>query len=216
MSRPTPAQGLGGALALALHAAALAALLSYEPARSAMLTAAPVVVSLISTPPAEPKPAPPPEVPKPRPLALPRPPDAQPLAAATTPAPAVMAAPPPPPEPPAPAMPEAQAPPPPAAVSTPPEPLTPPIFDADYLDNLPPPYPATARRSGQQGRVLLRVRVSAAGAAEEVLVRESSGHARLDEAARDTVRRWRFVPARRGAQPVPAWVLIPISFRLEG
>jgi len=38
----------------------------------------------------------------------------------------------------------------------------------------------------------------------------------LDHAARDTVRGWRFAPARRGDVPVPAWVLIPISFRLEG
>ena len=38
---------------------------------------------------------------------------------------------------------------------------------------------------------------------------------RLDDAARATVLRWKFVPARRGSEPVPAWVLIPISFRLE-
>jgi periplasmic protein TonB len=60
------------------------------------------------------------------------------------------------------------------------------------------------------------VLVNAAGSAEEVQVRASSGHARLDDAARDTVRRWKFFPAKRGAEPVPAWVLIPISFRLEG
>jgi len=58
--------------------------------------------------------------------------------------------------------------------------------------------------------------VSAAGRAEDIEVRTSSGHARLDEAARETVKGWRFVPARRGEQAVPAWVLIPISFRLEG
>ena len=54
------------------------------------------------------------------------------------------------------------------------------------------------------------------GSAGEIQVRESSGYARLDNAARDTVRGWRFVPARRGETAVPAWVLIPISFRLEG
>jgi periplasmic protein TonB len=48
-----------------------------------------------------------------------------------------------------------------------------------------------------------------------VQVRSSSGSTRLDEAARETVKRWKFVPARRGSEPVPAWVLIPISFRLE-
>jgi protein TonB len=48
-----------------------------------------------------------------------------------------------------------------------------------------------------------------------VELRESSGHPRLDDAAAAAVRRWRFVPARRGEQPVGAWVLVPISFNLR-
>ncbi|MBI2315802.1 MAG: energy transducer TonB [Betaproteobacteria bacterium] len=86
--------------------------------------------------------------------------------------------------------------------------ITAPVFSADYLDNPSPAYPAISRRLGEQGRVVLRVLVSAAGLIQEVQVRTSSGHARLDEAARETVHRWRFVPARRGEQPVAAWVLI--------
>jgi len=78
-----------------------------------------------------------------------------------------------------------------------------------------PPYPAASRRSGEQGRVLLRVLVGPGGRADQVEIRESSGHPRLDESARDTVRGWRFVPAKRGDEPVAAWVLIPISFRLD-
>jgi protein TonB len=94
--------------------------------------------------------------------------------------------------------------------------MTQPNFNADYLENPAPVYPAAARRLGEQGRVILRVLVNVRGTADEVQVRTSSGFARLDDTARDTVRRWRFVPARRGAEPVAAWVLIPISFRLEG
>ena len=93
--------------------------------------------------------------------------------------------------------------------------VTAPIFSAVYLENPPPAYPGISRRVGEQGRVILRVLVNAGGSADEVQVRESSGHARLDNAARDTVRGWRFVPAKRGDTPVPAWVLIPVSFRLE-
>jgi protein TonB len=73
-----------------------------------------------------------------------------------------------------------------------------------------------SRRAGEQGRVVLRVLVSTRGTADEVQVRTSSGFPRLDDSARDTVRRWKFVPARRGSEPAQAWVLIPISFRLEG
>ena len=40
---------------------------------------------------------------------------------------------------------------------------TPPRFDADYLDNPKPPYPSISRRMGEQGRVVLRVRVDAQG-----------------------------------------------------
>jgi protein TonB len=49
-----------------------------------------------------------------------------------------------------------------------------------------------------------------------VSVDTSSGSTALDEAALDAVRKWRFVPAKRGAQPVEAWHLVPIVFRLEG
>ena len=63
---------------------------------------------------------------------------------------------------------------------------------------------------------MLRVLVSPNGKADEVQVRTSSGVMRLDEAAQETVRRWKFVPAKRGNEAVSAWVLIPISFKLEG
>jgi len=47
-------------------------------------------------------------------------------------------------------------------------------------------------------------------------LKTSSGSPRLDQAALDTVKRWRFVPARQGDQSVAAWVVVPISFSLEG
>ena len=74
---------------------------------------------------------------------------------------------------------------------------------------------ALHRRLGEQGRVLLRVFVSPDGAAAQVEIRESSGFERLDRAARDTVLRWRFVPARQGERGVAAWVLVPITFSIR-
>lgn len=96
----------------------------------------------------------------------------------------------------------------PAAISAP-------RFDAAYLDNPPPAYPALSRRLGEDGRVLLRVFVTPDGHAREVHIERSSGHARLDRAAREAVSRWRFVPAKRAEEPVAAWVLVPISFALK-
>lgn len=210
------ARGISGAIAVTLHIVVLGALMSYAPARSALLTAAPIMVSLLTTRRAEPKTEPPVEIPlpKPKPVVKPKPPEPV-MIAAPTPAPAVMAAPPLPPEPPQPA-PEPVAPVPAPVAAVPLEPVTPPIFSADYLDNPSPVYPLASRRSGQQGRVILRVFVNTNGTADDVQIHRSSGHVRLDESARDTVlQRWRFVPAKRGTQAVPAWVLIPISFGLD-
>jgi protein TonB len=205
------ARSAGAVAAIALHAAGVAALLSYEPARAALLAAVPVMVHFV-TPPApkvEEPPKPRIEPPKPRPVAKrPKPVEPPPVLAAPaevpSPSPIVVA--PPPPPPPAPE---------PVAVAPPPLPVTQPIFNADYLENPAPSYPQSSRRLGEQGRVILRVLVSPHGAADDVQVRTSSGYPRLDDSARQTVRRWKFVPAKRGDEPVSAWVLIPISFRLD-
>jgi len=60
------------------------------------------------------------------------------------------------------------------------------------------------------------VLVTAEGIASTVELEKSSGSATLDNAAREAAKGWRFVPARRGADPVEAWVLVPVVFRLEG
>lgn len=87
-------------------------------------------------------------------------------------------------------------------------------FDADYLRNPTPAYPPASRRFNEEGSVLLRVLVSAGGSPLRVEVRQGSGYRRLDEAAREAVARWRFVPARLGAEPVEAWVEVPVEFSL--
>jgi periplasmic protein TonB len=107
----------------------------------------------------------------------------------------------------------------PAPVQAPPAPAAPALvearFDADYLSNPKPPYPAASRRLGETGTVHLRVHVSASGEAIKVLLRKSSGYERLDNSALETVARWRFVPARRGDEAVAAWVVVPIVFELS-
>lgn len=94
--------------------------------------------------------------------------------------------------------------------------LVPPMFGLAYLNNPKPVYPLAARRRGIEGRVLLRVRVSAAGQPMSTDIEDSSGHRILDLAARDAVREWRFVPAHRGDEPVEAFALVPIRFSLSG
>ena len=206
----------GALLTIGLHGVVLAGLLSYSPARSVLLSAAPIMVDWIV--PAQPVPTPEPRhQPPQRVKAAAKPIEAPPVARAEEQAPAAMTLPEPPPA--APAEPVAVAPPVPAAppaVAPAPVAVTPPVFNADYLDNPPPAYPALSRRMREQGRVVLRVLVNTRGAADDVQVSNSSGHPRLDDSALEAVRHWKFVPAKRGSAPVAAWVLIPVSFRLEG
>ncbi len=105
---------------------------------------------------------------------------------------------------------------PPAA--TPPSPVVldaQPDYRADYLNNPRPPYPMVARRMGYHGKVILNVEVLAEGKAGQVLLYQSCGHEILDNAALQTVKGWRFTPARHFGQPVTQWFLVPIKFSLE-
>jgi protein TonB len=98
--------------------------------------------------------------------------------------------------------------------SAPTAPVTQPIFDADYLNNPAPAYPPLARRLREQGVVYVRILVSPDGLPDHIELKHSSGSARLDEAALRVVKKWRFVPAKRGGQSVAAWVVVPIAFSL--
>lgn len=107
----------------------------------------------------------------------------------------------------------------PAADATPAMPapaITPVRFEAAYLHNPRPDYPPLSRRLGEQGKVLLRVRVSREGQPAAVDLEKSSNFERLDDAARQVVSHWRFVPARRGDEAIDATVIVPIIFRLDG
>ncbi|MBI3374820.1 MAG: energy transducer TonB [Betaproteobacteria bacterium] len=194
---------------LALHLGAVVALAQYQPARGAMSHLPAVMVSLITPPKLEQ----PQDLPKPMPVVKqpirkiePLPP--QPILATTepTPVPARFDAPAPAPTP--------AAPPAPVAAAPPPAPAIPPNFTADYLNNPAPSYPALSRRMGEEGKVVLRVFVNQQGLPTQVQIRTSSGFSRLDDISLETVKQWKFMPARRGEQPIGAWVLVPISFSL--
>ena len=96
-----------------------------------------------------------------------------------------------------------------------PAPLVAARFDAAYLNNPRPVYPAASRRLGEEGRVVVKVRVAADGRALAVDLEKSSNFERLDEAACQAVARWRFVPARRGDEALESSVLVPLVFRLD-
>lgn len=88
-------------------------------------------------------------------------------------------------------------------------------FRANYAHNPKPEYPTIAKSRGWQGKVLLRVKVSAQGLSDAVEVEQSSGHEILDESAIEAVKNWRFIPAKRGETPVASSVIVPIVFTLR-
>jgi len=181
----------------------------------------PVVREPRSQPVRKPHPKPVRKAEKPRRAAEPPPPKlASPVSPSTPPTTAVVnlgAAPPQPVSAPAAASPSPiSAPPTPTlAAAAPAAPVQAPRFDAAYLRNPPPAYPRASRRLGEEGRVVLRVRVERDGSPSRLEVQASSGSTRLDDAAFDAVRHWRFVAARRGDDNVAAWVLVPIEFHLD-
>lgn len=95
------------------------------------------------------------------------------------------------------------------------EPYTEASFSATYGSNPKPKYPSIARSRGWQGKVLLRVKVSAYGLSEVVTVQRSSGHEILDESAIAAVEKWQFIPAKRGTAAVACSVIVPIIFTLN-
>lgn len=90
-----------------------------------------------------------------------------------------------------------------------------PKIGVSYMINPAPPYPAISRRIGEQGKVLMRVVVNINGEAESVKIENSSGSTRLDDAAMEAVKKWRFVPAKKNKIPFTASVLVPIKFSLD-
>lgn len=79
-----------------------------------------------------------------------------------------------------------------------------------------PPYPAVARRLGQQGTVILSITVAADGSVSAAQVATSSGVPELDEAGLDWVRaHWRYKPAMQGGVPVPSSTQAAVKFDLK-
>ena len=179
----------------------------------------PTVVGVLVPPeplPMTPQPEPPKPKPQPQPKVEPRPAPPLPKAPASE---RAVTAPPPPPvvdsEPAEETVPPVEAAPEPAPAKPAPEPaVIPPRSDAAHLNNPAPVYPAMSRRLRETGRVLMDVYILANGQVGEVKLKQSSGFKRLDDAAMQAVKSWKYVPAKRGDEAIPFWYVQPLSFNL--
>jgi protein TonB len=84
-----------------------------------------------------------------------------------------------------------------------------------YASPVQPRYPPAAAHAHEEGTVTLRVLVDVSGVPQRVEIARSSGHARLDAAAKESVERARFRPVMQNGVAVPAWGIVPIAFRLD-
>ena len=81
--------------------------------------------------------------------------------------------------------------------------------------NIKPDYPKGARQRGEQGDVVLEIRVNAEGLVDAVKVAASSGFAELDEAAVKAAKAAKFSPARSGHAPIASTARLKLSFKLK-
>lgn len=79
-----------------------------------------------------------------------------------------------------------------------------------------PPYPPEALRLSQQGKVLLRMAITADGSVSDASVVGSSGSSALDQAAVEWVKEhWRYKPATQDGHPVATTQEAAIVFDLK-
>ena len=229
---PNTRQGMVVAFIVLLHVGSFYALQAGLMRGASKFVEEEVIARLIlpDTPPPPPEPPPPPpkvvDTPPPppppretvRPTEAPPPPTAitlptappEPPPPAPEPAPVVVA--PPPPVPPPPAPPTTAPPAPPA-----PQPAVRSLGDAgiEYTRAPLPVYPPYSLRLRETGDLLLRVLVNEQGKVERAEVQKTSGHPRLDNAAREAAMKAAFKPYLEGGRAVPVWVVVPFSFKVD-
>lgn len=124
-----------------------------------------------------------------------------PAAPAPAPAPVVAA-----PAAPAPPAPKPAAPPAPAEMGD---------LSSKMLAFTPPTYPLESRRQKEEGTVALSLLLGTDGRVAEISIASSSGFARLDKAALDSVRKWRWAPIVRNGEPVTVRGTVRIPFVIK-
>ena len=81
--------------------------------------------------------------------------------------------------------------------------------------NIRPDYPKGARQRGEQGDVVVEIRINAKGTVDDVAVAVSSGFPELDEAAVKAAKAAKFSPARSGHDAVASTARLKLSFKLR-
>jgi periplasmic protein TonB len=84
-----------------------------------------------------------------------------------------------------------------------------------YQPDADPYYPSFSKRAGEQGEVVVRLIIDETGVVEEAVLLRSSGFARLDRAAEQIGRRYRFKPYSVNGNPARISTNLLIKFNLK-
>ncbi len=85
------------------------------------------------------------------------------------------------------------------------------------IKKFPPKYPKFAKNSGIEGSVLLEVEVFEDGSVGAVEIKKTSmgGENGLGQAAINSVKKWKFQPAKCKGKPVAVWTTFEVNFNLH-
>jgi protein TonB len=203
-------RSLGLAIVALLHVAVIALLVNALARRAVTIPPVLVETTIVSAAPPQPVEAPPPPqpiVPPPVTAAPTPPPTPRPILHRPEARPAIAPSPAP------------RAPPPTAITVPPPLPAPAPVQVAPHLDlraSREPEYPPLSRQLGEQGSVVLQVLVDADGRVADTKLVQSSGFARLDQAALAQIKSaYRFAPGTVDGKSQPMWLTIKYNWQLR-
>ena len=91
-----------------------------------------------------------------------------------------------------------------------------PSADADSLQRaIKKANSEVSQKRGETGRVLLHVLIGVDGSAQQVLIKQSSGFERLDQAAIRIALQTRYRPGKKDGQSEAMWYALPVLFELK-
>lgn len=94
-------------------------------------------------------------------------------------------------------------------------PIAAPDVGPKAISNPKPPYPVTAFKARQEGRVVLDVEVLEDGTVGQAKLAKSSDVDSLDASALATVKKWKYSPAQKNGQIVKQWIRVSILFEVK-
>lgn len=76
-------------------------------------------------------------------------------------------------------------------------------------------YPVESLKLHEEGVVKIKTSVTKEGLPQNLLIVQSSGFSKLDNAAFEEVKKWHFQPAKKNGVAVNSMVIVPITFKID-